>query len=560
MNHKGTLYMTGATHADFILTNGRLYTVDAARPWAEAVAIGGGRILAVGSKAEIEAFQGSETEVVDLGGRMAMPGFVDVHNHIMMGGQADLFETQLPAGASVDDICAHVRRQAEAAVPGQWIVANQWGADMITALNSEASLARLDAASLGHPVLLRDETMHNRWVNSVALQMCGIADDQPDPPAGSFGRDPSTGRLTGLLVESAAGIVERVAADHFTEAMGEAAIARAVEIVNSYGVTAFQDAASVLPIMKALTGLDNKGKLTAWAVTSLPLIEPSFMFGLSGDELLALRDEYRTRHVRPNFTKIFLDGVPGARTSAFHDAYLDDGVHPRGHRGETLVPYPDLVQHIDKSEKLGMGLKIHCTGDYAVTEMLDAVEAVRHFNGPAKVMHHIAHASYVRPQDIERFARLSVVADLSPMMWYPTTFLEGHKEAMGDERATRFWPIADLHKSGALLAGGSDWPVIPVPDPWTGIEGMVTRQNPSGAFAGVSLWPEQAIDLATAIRIFTLNAAIAMGIGEETGSIQPGKSADIIVLDQHVFDVTPDRIADTKVLATYFAGRAVYRR
>ncbi len=128
-------------------------------------------------------------------------------------------------------------------------------------------------------------------------------------------------------------------------------------------------------------------------------------------------------------------------------------MHPRGYRGETLVTYPDLVQHIDKSEKLGMGLKIHCTGDYAVTEMLDAVEAVRHFNGPAKVMHHIAHASYVRPQDVERFAKLSVVADLSPMMWYPTTFLEGHKEAMGDERATRFWPIADLHKSGALLAG-----------------------------------------------------------------------------------------------------------
>ncbi|CUW45702.1 hypothetical protein B3286c2_0827 [Brucella vulpis] len=457
--------MTSATHADLILTNGRIYTVDTARPWAQAVAIGGGRILAVGSIAEIEAYRTGETEVVDLGGRMAMPGFVDVHNHIMMGGQADLFETQLPAGASVDDICAHVRRQAEAAVPGQWIIANQWGADMITALNSETSLAKLDAASLGHPVLLRDETMHNRWVNSVALQMCGIANDQPDPPAGSFGRDPATGRLTGLLVESAAGIVERVAADHFTEAMGEAAIARAVEIVNSYGVTAFQDAASVLPIMKALTGLDNKGKLTAWAVTSLPLIEPSFMFGLSGDELLALRDEYRTRHVRPNFTKIFLDGVPGARTSAFHDAYLDDGVHPRGYRGETLVTYPDLVQHIDKSEKLGMGLKIHCTGDYAVTEMLDAVEAVRHFNGPAKVMHHIAHASYVRPQDVERFAKLSVVADLSPMMWYPTTFLEGHKEAMGDERATRFWPIADLHKSGALLAGGSDWPVIPVPDP-----------------------------------------------------------------------------------------------
>jgi len=293
---------------------------------------------------------------------------------------------------------------------------------------------------------------------------------------------------------------------------------------------------------------------------SLPLIEPSFMFGLSGDELLALRDDYRSRHVHPNYTKIFLDGVPGARTGAFHDAYIDDAAHPHGYRGEVLVSYPELVKYVDKSEKLGMGLKIHCAGDYAVTEMLDAVEAVRHFNGPTKVLHHIAHASYVLPSDIARFASLNVVADLCPMIWYPTTFLEGHKEAMGEERATRFWPIADLHKTGALLAGGSDWPVIPIPDPLNGIEGMVTRQNPSGAFPGVSLWPEQAIDVATAIRIFTLNSAIAMGLGEETGSIEPGKSADIIVLDQNLFEIEAKRIAATKVLTTYFEGRAVYQR
>ena len=552
--------MTTPARADIILTNGRIYTVDPEKPWAEAVAIAGGRILAVGDAAKIATLKGEHTETIDLGGRMAMPGFADVHNHILMGGQADLFETQLAAGASVDDICAHVRRQAEAASPGQWIVANQWGADMITALNTEASLARLDAASLGHPALLRDETVHNRWVNSEAMRLSGISDNQPDPPAGAFGRDPATGRLTGLLIELAAGIVERVAADHFTEALGEAAVARAVELVNSYGVTDFQDAAPVLPILTALANLDRKEKLTAWAVTSLPLIEPSFMFGLSGDALLALRDQYRTAHVKPNYTKIFLDGVPGAQTAAFHDAYLPDGAHPHGHRGETLVTYPDLVKYIDKSEKLGMGLKIHCTGDYAVTEMLDAVEAVRHFNGPAKVLHHIAHASYMRPEDVKRFAELSVVADLCPMIWYPTTFLEGHKAVMGEERATRFWPIADLDKSGALLAGGSDWPVIPVPDPWHGIEGMVTRQNPSGAFPGVSLWPEQAIDLSTAIRIYTLNSAIAMGIADQTGSITPGKSADIIVLDQNVFEIPADRIADTKVLTTYFEGRVVYQR
>jgi predicted amidohydrolase YtcJ len=551
--------LTGQT-ADLILSNGRIYTVDAEDPWAEAVAISGGRILAVGSKQDIAALAGPSTQTIDLQGKMAMPGFVDVHNHIMMGGQAALFEMLLPPGASVDDICAHVRAAANKAAPGQWVVGNQWGADMMTVLNSEASLAKLDAASLGHPVLLRDETVHNRWVNSEATRLSGISNNQPDPPAGAFGRDPKTGRLTGLLIESAAGIVERVAADHFTEAMGEAAVARAVEIVNSYGVTAFQDAASVLPILKALVNLDNKDKLTAWAVTSLPLIEPSFMFGLSGDELLALRDQYRTGHVKPNFTKIFLDGVPGAQTAAFHDAYIQDEAHPYGHRGEVLVTYPDLVRHIDKSEKLGMGLKIHCTGDYAVTEMLDAVEAVRHFNGPTKILHHIAHASYMRPEDVKRFAELGVVADLCPMIWYPTTFLEGHKEVMGEERATRFWPIADLQKSGALLAGGSDWPVIPVPDPWHGIEGMVTRQNPSGAFPGVSLWAEQAIDLASAIQIYTLNSAVAMGIDNETGSLKAGKSADIIVLNQNVFDVPADRIADTKVLTTYFEGRPVYQR
>ncbi|MFS8046604.1 amidohydrolase [Rhizobium sp. BR 314] len=546
--------------ADLILLNGRIYTVEPSRPWAEALAVKNGRILAVGSNTEIEALKGPETRLVDLAGKMAMPGFIDIHNHIMMGGQAELFETQIPAGASVEAICAHVRKQAGIVPQGQWIVANQWGADMITAINSEAALRKLDEASLGHPVLLRDETMHNRWVNSEAMRLAGISNNQPDPPQGSFGRDPVTGGLTGLLVESAAGLVERTAAEAFTEEMGEAAVARAIEVVNSYGVTAFQDAASVLPILKALKNLDLKGKLTAWAVTSLPLIEPSFMFGLSGDGLLALRDEYRTEHVKPNFTKIFLDGVPGARTAAFHDAYVADAAHPHGYRGEVLVSYPDLVRHIDKSEKLGMGLKIHCAGDYSVTEMLDAVEAVRHFNGPTDIKHHIAHASYLRKEDISRFATLGVVADLCPMIWYPTTFLEGHKEVMGEERATRFWPIASMKATGALLAGGSDWPVIPIPDPWNGIEGMVTRQNPSGAFPGVSLWAEQAIDLASAIEIYTLNSAKAMRLDDETGSLVAGKSADIIVLDQNVFEVPADQIADTKVLTTYFAGEPVYQR
>ncbi|MBB2973113.1 amidohydrolase [Mesorhizobium sp. RMAD-H1] len=552
--------MTVSRHSpDLILTNGRIYTVGGKDMWVEAVAITGGRIIAAGSAAQIGALREPETEIEDLGGRMAMPGFVDVHNHILMAGQSALYELQFPPSSTLDEICGHVRAYAEKAAPGQWIVGNQWGADMMAVLNSAESLARLDDASLGHPVFLRDETMHNRWANSEAMRLAGIFGNQPDPPQGAFLRDPATGRLSGVLVESASGIVELAASKDFSPEMARAAVKRAVKIANGLGVTSFQDAATTLPILEALAALDRAGELSAWAVASLPLIQPSFLFGTTGDELLAVRNDYRTAHVRPDFTKIFLDGVPGAQTAAFHDAYVADPAHPHGHRGDLLVDLPEMVRMVDKSERLGMGLKVHCAGDRAVTQMLDAVEAVRHFRGPTTIRHHIAHASYIRPKDIGRFAELNVVGDLCPMIWYPTTFLEGHKAVMGEERATRFWPIAELQKSGALLAGGSDWPVIPVPDPWHGIEGMVTRQNPSGAFPGVSLWPEQAIDLASAIRIYTLNSAIAMGIDAITGSIEPGKSADIIVLDQNVFDVPADRIADTKVIMTFFEGRAVHQ-
>lgn len=544
--------------ADLILTGGRIYTADATGSWTEAVAIRNGRILCIG-EAAVEAACGPDTKRVELAGRMAMPGFIDVHNHILMAGQSALYEMQFPYSASVDEICDHVRAQAERTPPGQWVVGNAWGGDMIPTLNKEASLARLDAASPNHPVMLRDESMHNRWVNTAAMRKAGISDNIKAPPQGSFGRDPATGRLTGLLIEAASGIVELAADQAFTDTMRKASVKRAVEIANSLGVTGFQEAATALPILQALAELDRGGELTAWAVGSLPLVPPGFLFGVSGDALLAVRDDYRTLHVRPSFTKLFLDGVPGAQTAAFHEAYISNGAHPPGHRGELLVEMPELVRLIDKSEKLGMGLKIHCTGDLAVTTMLDAVEIVRHFNGPTTVRHQIAHASYMRPQDIERFAKLGVVADLCPMMWFPTAFLEGHKEVLGVERATNFWPIAALKDSGALIAGGSDWPVVPLPNPWIGIEGMVTRQNPFGDFPGVSLWAEQAIDLESAIRAYTVNAAVAMGIDDVTGTIEPGKSADLIVLDQNVFDVAPSRIGKTKIMTTYFEGRVVHR-
>ncbi|MEW6639510.1 MAG: amidohydrolase [Pseudomonadota bacterium] len=548
--------------ADLVIRNGRIYTVDPSRSWASAVAIKGGRIIAVGSDADVAPLTGKATKVVDLQGRMAMPGIVDVHNHIMMGGQAELYETRFPSTLSIRDIADRIAAAAAKAKPGSWIVGGQWGTDQLNRINTSEALALLDAASGDNPVLLRDDTYHNRWVNSATLRLAGISRDTPNPEQGEIGRDPATGALTGVMIESASGLVERALAEsgHYTAEMDRAAVAHSIAVLNSYGVTGFLDAASMQPILAALKGLDDRGELTAWAVAAMPAIEPSFMFGLAGDALFALRESYRGAHALPDYAKIFLDGVPGAKTAAFHEPYVADPIHGCCFRGTTMLTVPDLVRWVGKCEKQNIAVKIHCAGDAAVSQALDAIDVVRSFNGPTSLVHHIAHASYIAPQDIARFAALGVAADLSPIIWYPTVFLEGHKAAMGVERATRFWPNKSLHEAGALIAGGSDWPVVANPDPWTGIEGMVTRQNPSGEFPGQALWPEQALDLATVLETYTISAARAIGLGRTTGSIEVGKSADIIVLDRNVFETPAHDLADTRVLTTLFEGRVVYER
>jgi predicted amidohydrolase YtcJ len=554
--------MTAAASADLILRNGRIYTVDRAKAWVSAVAVRNGRYIAIGDDAAVKDCEGSSTEVVDLGGRMAMPGITDIHTHMLMGGQAEMFDLNFSSALNVDQICAAVRAWAEKSEPGAWIVGAQWGTDKLPALNTAAALAKLDAASLGHPVLLRDDSHHNRWISSEALRRCGVTANTPNPNNGEIGRDPATGALTGMMIEAASGIVERVldASGHYTAEMDQAALARSIQTLNSFGVTSFLEAASMKPIMAALKGLDDRGVLTAWAGCSMPAVEPAFMFGVSGDDLIGIREQFRSRHVKPDFVKFFLDGVPGFKTAAFHEPYVPDSIRGCCFRGTTLMTVPDLIRWLGKCEKLGLSVKIHCAGDAAVTQALDAIDVVRSFNGPTDLMHQIAHASYITPADVKRFGELGVVADLSPIIWYPTFFLEGHKAAMGKERAERFWPNRDLLAAGALMSGGSDWPVIPNPDPWNGMEGMLTRCNPSGEFGNATLWPEQALDLATTIEIYTINGARTMQLGNVTGSVEVGKSADLIVLDRNLFDIPADEIADTKVLTTYFEGRTVHER
>lgn len=545
----------GESQADLLLVNGVIDTLDGAQPRAAAMAIRAGKVSALG--ADVEALLGPDTVVVDLGGAYVMPGLLDVHNHHMLAGQMDLFELNAPPTLSFEQLLDVIEARAQGLAPEAWVVGGSWGSGLTAELNSAQALARLDAVTGGRPALLKDDSKHNRWANSKALELAGIDNSTKDPEGGQILRDGS-GRATGVLIEAGGVLVERALArlqPQSTEELARAA-RRGIEILHSYGVTGFQDAATSLQLMQALKELDDSGKLEAWVVTSMQAND--FIFGTSplGEGIISHADELRTQHHRPDFIKIFLDGVPPAGTAAFIEPYLPVAGFPECHCGGTTMPPEELERWLMTTAERGISAKIHCTGDASVRLVLDTVQKVRAagYLGPK---YHIAHGQFVQEQDIPRFAELDVTADISPSLWFPGVISEAIATVLPAERASRMQPNRSLLDSGARIAGGSDWPVSFSPNAWEGIYGLVTRKDPSGQFPG-TLWPEQAISLPEAIRIYTTGCAEAMGIDDVAGSLSPGKSADFIVLNENPQDIPLDALPHVKTRQTWFAGRKVF--
>jgi hypothetical protein len=240
------------------------------------------------------------------------------------------------------------------------------------------------------------------------------------------------------------------------------------------------------------------------------------------------------------------------------EPYLPDPKHGADFKGVLQHSPADLDAAVTKLDKLGLTVKMHATGDGSLRAGLDAIAAARKANGDSGLRHEIAHGELAHPDDIARFKPLGAVAELSPILWYPTPLVAVMAEVIGRERANRFWPIKTMRDAGVVMVYGSDWPsVVPSPSPWPGIEAMVTRRDPYGQLPG-ALAPEQAIPLADTLEIFTRNGALAMRLEAQTGSIEPGKSADLIVLDRNLFDIPPEQISDTVVLETVFEGRVVH--
>jgi len=536
--------------------NGKIYTVDKNNTWAKAIAVADGKIIAVGSSADIAKHVDKNTKVFNLQSKMVMPGIHDMHAHPMQGGEKFKFQCSFPFTVTVDEIVTRLTECAAATPKGEWIRGGQWAMELMES-KTVPHKKILDAITTEHPIYLGDSTVHGAWLNSKALEVLGINADTPDPDGGVIVREVNSTEPTGILIDNAAYDVLKQIPIYSIEQY-EIALHWAMQEMNKVGVTAVKDALADRNALIAYKNLDTSGRLTmkmsnsiGWKMAWTDTREKEL-------ESIEIRGDYATENIGTDFIKIMLDGIPPTRTAGMLDPYVADELHGDNFRGKLIHSPEQLTEDMVYLDGRGLTVKIHATGDRSVRVSLDAIEAAREANEDSNMMHEISHAELIHEDDIPRFKELNVAAELCPILWYPTPLVEVMAQVIGEDVAERFWPIKSLHEAGAHMIYGSDWPsVVPDPNPWPGVEAMVTRRDPYGIRPGV-LWEEQAIDLETTIRIFTINGAVAGKHGDKTGSLEVGKSADFIILDRNIFNIPVEDISDTKILSTFVSGKEVY--
>lgn len=541
--------------ADIVVTNGNFYTVNKSQPWAEAVAISNGKYSFIGDTQGANRYIGSNTQVIDLAGKMAMPGINDAHVHPMEGAMKDLYDCNFPFTATPKDIATTISQCVSDQPEATWIRGGQWGSDFFVDYPIENPRDWLDGVSGDKAVYLSDDALHNGWFNSKALELLGITRDTPNPPGVEIIRDPVTGEPTGVMLE-----VFGFMSDALPERSAEKYLAAAkyvVAVANRYGITGMKGASATDQQIGGFIALDNTGGMTAYYAGSLQTPYGHREEPLNISELEARRDTQASSHVDTRYVKLFMDGVPTAsRTAAMLAPYLPEMAETPVTSGTLHISEDVLTTDIIALDKAGFTVKIHTAGDRSVQVALNAIEAARKANGSNTLRHELSHAGYIGPDDIQRFAGLNVVVGLTPYLWSPSPIIQSVISAVGP-RGEHYWPVKSLIESGAPLLAGSDWPAAAVNmSPWAAIESLVTRADPIGDYPG-QLWPEEAITLAQALEIFTLHSARALRLGELSGSIEVGKSADMIVLNQHLFEVPIKLVSDTLVETVLFEGQIV---
>ncbi len=546
--------------ADVVFTGGAVYTADPtgrrlvpAGPGPRAVAVRGDRIIATGGGDDIKDLVGPRTEVVDLRGRALLPGFQDAHVHPAFAG-VTMIGCNLIGAATLDEALARISAYAASHEDREWIAGSGWRMEWFS--RGTPSRQLLDQVTGGRPAYLTNRDGHGAWVSSRALELAGIDAGTPDPPDGRIERG-ADGSAQGTLHEGAATLVGRhVPAVTFDERLSGLLLAQ--QHLHARGITAWQDAivgeylgsGDPLPVYLAAAGA---GKLTARVQGAL-----WWDRGRGGEQLpdiLARREQGQAGRFRANTVKVMQDGVVESFTAGMIEPYLDSCGCQTGNRGLSHVDAAELREYVALLDGQGFQVHLHAIGDRAVRESLDAIEAARDANGANDNRHHIAHLQVMHPDDIPRFAALGVTANVQAL-WaaHEPQMDELTIPFIGPERAARQYLFGDLLHSGARLAAGSDWAVSSA-NPLRAIHVAVNRTLPgTGA---EPLLPGQSLSLGEALAAYTCGSAYVNHL-DETGAIEVGKLADLVVLDRDPFDGPPGEIAGTGVELTYVAGEPVY--
>jgi len=537
--------------ADLVLTGGHVHTVDDERPRAEAVAVRDGRIVAVGSATEVRPLVGPRTRVVDLAGRLLLPGFQDAHIHPIEAGVEQL-GCDVRGADGREAVVETIRAYADARPELAWIVGSGWS--MSDFPHGTPRREDLDTAVPDRPAFLPNRDGHSSWVNTRALELAGIDRDTPDPSGGRIERDPD-GTPTGALHETAAELVERLLPET-TDAEMDDGLRWSQAYLHSLGITAWQDAIVAPRNQATYRRAAEAGWLTARVEGAMWWERDQGLEQI--DELL---DRSRTGTVgrfRANSVKLMADGVLETFTGAMLEPYLGEDGRPTDNRGISFIDPEMLRDAVVRLDGLGLQPHFHGIGDRAIRDCLDAVEAARAANGPTDTRPHIAHIQVIHPADVPRFASLGVAANAQPVWAYHEPTMDTLTiPFLGPERAAWQYPFGSLLRAGARLAMGSDWSVS-TPEPLIEMQIAVDRSAGPPHGSGEILLPEERLTLAESIRAFTLGSAWVNHLDDRTGSIEVGKLADLCVVDRDLFLPDAGPIGQGRVLLTLVEGAFVF--
>jgi len=525
---------------DQIFYNGKIFTARTADEFVEAMAIKNGRIVGVGTQATIQKqFRAPEDQQVDLQGRLVLPGFHDAHLHFW-GGAKIQRELDLGGLKSLEAVLEKVRQAVKKTRPGEWIIGRGWDHE----LWPEKRLPNrrmLDAISREHLIYLKRVDGHAAWVNSPVLRVLRYTRHTPDPPGGKIQRD-RYGRPTGILFDKAFSLLDRLIPEP-TYSEKKTLIRQAIQQANQLGITSITDN-SPDEIYRIYADLYQSGDLTL-------RVHFFFYYPASFDTLKQLLQQVPpvAEFLQVGPIKLFADGSLGSRSAYLLQPYRDDP----GNTGLPQHPFQELLNLVRSVDEAGFQVGIHAIGDGAVREVLDVFAALAEERPDPTRRWRIEHAQVVDSVDFARFQQLGVIASMQPS--HCITDLHWAEERIG-ERSRHAYAWRTFLDRQVTLAFGTDWPVEPL-NPMIGLYASVTRQDTLG-FPEGGWYPEQRIRLGEAIRAYTYGSAFGVGAEGWSGTLQPGRVADFVILDRDIFNLPPEQILQTRVLETYVNGKRVY--